>query len=55
MWKINFFTASTELMQVLARACGHNNLSEFNKNDLATWHEDMAKLSGIEYSGYATI
>lgn len=31
----NFFTASTSLMQVMARACGHDHLNKFNKNDLA--------------------
>lgn len=48
----NFFEASTELMQVMARACGHDHLSGFNKNDLATWHRDMAHLTGVKYSGF---
>jgi len=48
----NFFEASVELMQVMARACGHDNLSGFNKNDLATWHREMALLSGVSYSGF---
>ena len=48
----NFFDASTELMQVMARACGHDDLNKFNKEDLATWHRDMALLSGVTYSGY---
>ncbi len=47
----NFFDASIELMQVMARACGHNDLSQFNNNDLATWHREMALLSGVSYSG----
>ncbi len=47
----NFFRASTELMQVMARACGHDALSGFNPNDLATWHRDMALLSGVKYAG----
>ncbi len=47
----NFFEASTELMQVMARACGHYHLNQINKNDLATWHREMALLSGIRYSG----
>lgn len=47
----NFLTASVELMQVMARACGHNALNMFNPNDLATWHREMALLSGIKYSG----
>jgi glutamate synthase domain-containing protein 2/CDGSH-type Zn-finger protein len=48
----NFFNASVELMQVMARACGHNHLSQFNKKDLATWHREMARLSGVKYSGF---
>ena len=48
----NFFNASVELMQVMARACGHRDLAQFNKNDLATWHRDMAYLSGVNYAGY---
>jgi len=47
----NFFEASTELMQVMARACGHSHLNQFNKRDLATWHHEMARLSGVRYSG----
>ena len=48
----NFFDASTELMQVMARACGHDDLSKFAHRDLATWHKDMARLSGVKYSGF---
>ncbi|MGR5500370.1 glutamate synthase-related protein [Vibrio sp. DNB22_10_4] len=48
----NFFEASVTLMQVMARACGHHDLSQFNRNDLATWDRDMAHLSGVKYSGY---
>ena len=47
----NFFNASVELMQVMARACGHNDFSQFNQKDLATWHREMALLSGVKYSG----
>jgi len=48
----NFFEASVELMKVMARACGHDNVNKFNKNDLATWHRNMALLSGVKFSGY---
>ncbi|NQZ30923.1 MAG: CDGSH iron-sulfur domain-containing protein [Oceanospirillaceae bacterium] len=51
----NFFNASVELMSVMARACGHNQLSGFNPNDLATWHREMALLSGIRYSGVSNL
>jgi len=50
----NFFDASVELMQVMARACGHDNLSKFNKADLATWHREMALLSGVMYAGFSS-
>ena len=46
-----YFEASVELMQVLARACGHENLSDFNYNDITTWKREMAELSGIKFSG----
>ena len=51
----NFFDASTELMQVMARACGHNALSQFNQHDLATWSREMAQLSGVRYSGVTSL
>jgi glutamate synthase domain-containing protein 2/CDGSH-type Zn-finger protein len=47
----NFFEASTELMQVMARACGHNHLSQFNQDDITTWKKEMAELTGIQYAG----
>ena len=49
----NFFSASVELMQVLARACGHTHLNQFSRDDLTTWKKDMADLTGIEYGGLA--
>ncbi len=50
-----FFRASTELMSVLARACGHAHLSDFDRRDLATWNDTMARLSGIAYAGIAPV
>ena len=49
----NYFTASTELMQVMARACGHDHLSQFSSNDLTTWKKDMHAISGVAYGGVA--
>ncbi|RME92930.1 MAG: FMN-binding glutamate synthase family protein, partial [Candidatus Hydrogenedentota bacterium] len=46
-----FLLASTELMKVLARACGHKRLSDFHISDLITWKKEMADLTGIEYAG----
>ncbi|MBR9869120.1 MAG: glutamate synthase [Oceanospirillales bacterium] len=47
----NFLTGSVHLMQVMARACGHNHLKHFDMGDLATWNRELAYLSGITYSG----
>ena len=47
----NFFRASTELMQVMARACGHGHLKQFTSDDLTTWKREMAHLTGIQYGG----
>ena len=49
----NFFEASVELMQVMARACGHDHLSKFNEDDLTTWKKDMAAISGVAFGGVA--
>ena len=46
-----FFQASTELMQILARACGHRALSQFTLSDLTTWKKDIAELSGVPFGG----
>ncbi|MEO0487254.1 MAG: glutamate synthase-related protein [Pseudomonadota bacterium] len=46
-----FFGASTELMQVMARACGHDHLSQFAATDLTTWKREMADLSGVRFGG----
>ena len=51
----NFLTASVELMAVMARACGHNHINQFNRDDLATWDREMVMLSGIEYSGFIPV
>lgn len=47
----NFFNASTELMKVMARACGHNHLNKFNQKDITTWKKDMSDLTGIKFGG----
>ena len=47
----SFFTATLELMKILARACGHAHLNEFCRDDLTTWDRDMAYLSGVAYGG----
>ena len=46
-----FFSASVELMGVLARAAGHRHLQDFHREDLTTFKTDMARLTGIAYGG----
>lgn len=46
-----FFDSSVELMKVMARACGHNQLALFNGEDIGTWHKNISELSGIDYTG----
>ncbi len=46
-----YFGASVELMQVLARACGHSRLSDFRHDDITTWKKEMAELSGVRFAG----
>ena len=47
----NFLGATTELMQVLARACGHDHLNGFGVQDLTTWKRDVADLTGVAFAG----
>ena len=47
----NFLRASVELMQVLARACGHDALSGFAQSDLTSWKKESAELAGIRFAG----
>ncbi len=50
-----FLRASVELMKVMARACGHDHLQGFNADDLTTWDEKMARLSGVAYAGMTNL
>lgn len=47
----NFFNASSDLMKVIARSCGYNDLSKFNRDDLTTIDYQMHQLTGIKYAG----
>ena len=49
-----YFFVSVGLMKVMAHACGHDAFNKFNKDDLATWHREMALLSGVMYSGFGS-
>ena len=49
----NFLDASVHLMQVMARACGHDHLSKLCVDDLVTWKKEMSDLSGVSFGGVA--
>jgi glutamate synthase domain-containing protein 2 len=51
----NFLTTTVSLMQVLARACGHEHLSQLNPEDLITWDREMAALTGVRYGGVGRV
>ncbi len=46
-----YFGAAVQLMQVLSRACGHKHVRDFTIDDLTTFKQDMADLTGIAYGG----
>ena len=46
-----YLDATVDLMQVLARACGHTHLNQFNIDDLTTFDREMAHLTGVRYGG----
>lgn len=47
----NYLTASNDLLKVVARACGYDDLTGFNHDDLSTFDFEMHRLTGIRYAG----
>jgi len=47
----NFLNATNDLIKVVARSCGHDDVSKFNRNDLSTFDHDIHRLTGINYAG----
>ncbi|MEP1781159.1 glutamate synthase-related protein [Reichenbachiella sp.] len=47
----NFFRASNDLIRVVARSCGYDDISQFNPDDLSTFDWDMHQLTGVNYAG----
>jgi len=47
----NFFVASNDLIKVVARSCGHNDIAKFNQDDLSTLDYETHRLTGIHYAG----
>ncbi len=48
-----FLQSATELMVVLARACGRERLSDFDLSDLTTFDRELTHLAGVPYGGLA--
>lgn len=46
-----FLRSATDLMRVLARACGHAHLRDLSPDDLVTWRREMHELSGVAWAG----
>jgi glutamate synthase domain-containing protein 2 len=47
----NFFNASSDLMKVIARSCGHSSFDQFSFDDLSTLDYEMHRMTGIGYAG----
>lgn len=47
----NFFDATNELLKVITRACGHDDIAQFSSENLSTFDWDIHKLTGINYAG----
>lgn len=47
----NFFDATNNLIRVVARSCGYDDVTKFNHDDLSTYDRDMHYLTGIKYAG----
>lgn len=47
----NFFEATNDLIKVIGRSCGYDDIGKFNPDDLSTFDYDMHRLTGIPYAG----
>ena len=47
----NYFMATNDLIKVIARSCGYDDITKFNHDDLSTFNRDMHELTGINYAG----
>ncbi|WP_179338727.1 glutamate synthase-related protein [Winogradskyella ludwigii] len=47
----NYFEATNDLIRVVARACGYDDITKFNQDDLSTYDRDIHYLTGINYAG----
>jgi glutamate synthase domain-containing protein 2 len=50
-----FLRSSMQLIALMTRACGHDDISRFSGDDLSTWSRDMAALSGVRFAGVGPV
>jgi glutamate synthase domain-containing protein 2/nitrite reductase/ring-hydroxylating ferredoxin subunit len=46
-----YLEATTSLMKVMARACGHDHLGKFELRDLTSFDRGIAELTGVRFAG----
>jgi glutamate synthase domain-containing protein 2/nitrite reductase/ring-hydroxylating ferredoxin subunit len=46
-----FLRSSVSMMQILARACGHDHLAQLSPDDLVTYKRDLHDLAGVAWAG----
>lgn len=51
----NYFNAANDLIKVISRSCGHNDVGSFNFNDLSTLDHDIHRMTGIQYAGIGSV
>lgn len=51
----NYFGATNQLIKVIARACGYDDVAKFERGDLSTFSYGMHRLTGIHFAGNAPI
>lgn len=47
----NFLKATNELIQVISRSCGYDDINMFTHDDLCTSNYDIHRLTGVNYNG----
>lgn len=51
----NYFGATNQLIKVIARACGYDDVAKFERGDLSTFSYGIHRLTGIHFAGNTPI
>ncbi len=49
----NFLTSTNQLIKVLTKACGYNDIKKLNPKNLSTFNYEMHRLTNIPFAGSA--